>query len=461
MLLGPRFGDYPSGFRFGKLAVDLVEQRGLLRFKARAYLGFAYVIPVDEALARRPRALVRRAFDAAQETGRPYLCGLFAVAASITHLLRQRRSARSRSSAKPRTRLEFVQKASDSVSSSPRSTDSSVLIRTLARLDAGLSDALSRSATFDERLFEQHLEDDPRLAYAGWRYWIRKLQARYLPATIGAARCRRTEGATAATHGHRRCWRIIEAADYHFYGALARAGRVWHLPPSDGATPRHVLRPCTRTITGRLRLWADELPRELSPDRATLVGAEIARLEGRELDADAALRRGRSDSAREHGFVQNEGHRQRARRALLCRARLRRRSLTPTCGTRGPAICAGAPTARSASSSKHHPHLRQRATVAAVRQQRSGRRSSSLELATVVKVSQAVSGEIDLKKLIDTLMVIALEHAGGDRGLLIVPRGDELQDRSGSHKRPRHGRGPSSTSARRSRRICPNRFSTT
>jgi PAS domain S-box-containing protein len=49
------------------------------------------------------------------------------------------------------------------------------------------------------------------------------------------------------------------------------------------------------------------------------------------------------------------------------------------------------------------------------------------DLATVVKISQAVSGEIDLHKLIDTLMVIALEHAGGDRGLLILPRGDELQ----------------------------------
>ena len=68
MLLGPRFGDYPSGFRFGKLAVDLVEQRGLLRFKARVYLGFAYVIPWIRPL-RDGLALVRRAFDAAQETG--------------------------------------------------------------------------------------------------------------------------------------------------------------------------------------------------------------------------------------------------------------------------------------------------------------------------------------------------------------------------------------------------------
>src|SRR5271169_2527248 len=43
------------------------------------------------------------------------------------------------------------------------------------------------------------------------------------------------------------------------------------------------------------------------------------------------------------------------------------------------------------------------------------------------KVSQAVSGEIALEKLIDKLMRAAIEHAGAQRGLLIGPRNDELQ----------------------------------
>src|SRR5262249_11210135 len=49
-----------------------------------------------------------------------------------------------------------------------------------------------------------------------------------------------------------------------------------------------------------------------------------------------------------------------------------------------------------------------------------------LDLATVVKVSQAVSGEIVLDKLIHTLMGIALEHAGAERGLLLLPHGTEM-----------------------------------
>ena len=50
-----------------------------------------------------------------------------------------------------------------------------------------------------------------------------------------------------------------------------------------------------------------------------------------------------------------------------------------------------------------------------------------LDVGTVVKASQAVSGEIELGKLIETLMRIAIEHAGAERGLLILLRGDEPQ----------------------------------
>jgi PAS domain S-box-containing protein len=43
----------------------------------------------------------------------------------------------------------------------------------------------------------------------------------------------------------------------------------------------------------------------------------------------------------------------------------------------------------------------------------------------VIKVSQAVSSEIVLEQLIDTLMRTAIEQAGAERGLLILPRGAE------------------------------------
>ena len=42
----------------------------------------------------------------------------------------------------------------------------------------------------------------------------------------------------------------------------------------------------------------------------------------------------------------------------------------------------------------------------------------------MVNASQAMSAEIELPKLIETLMTIALENAGADRGLLILPCGE-------------------------------------
>src|SRR5260221_4226685 len=60
-----------------------------------------------------------------------------------------------------------------------------------------------------------------------------------------------------------------------------------------------------------------------------------------------------------------------------------------------------------------------------------------LDLGTVMKISQAVSGEIVLEKLIETLMIIAVEHAGAERGLLILRRGEE--HRIEAQARTEHG----------------------
>ena len=49
------------------------------------------------------------------------------------------------------------------------------------------------------------------------------------------------------------------------------------------------------------------------------------------------------------------------------------------------------------------------------------------DVESVVKASQALSSEIVLPKLIEKLMQIAVEHAGAERGLLILLRGEEPQ----------------------------------
>jgi signal transduction histidine kinase len=52
---------------------------------------------------------------------------------------------------------------------------------------------------------------------------------------------------------------------------------------------------------------------------------------------------------------------------------------------------------------------------------------AGLDAATVIKASQAVSGEILVDRLAETLMKIALQYAGAERGLLILPHGADYR----------------------------------
>ena len=70
-----------------------------------------------------------------------------------------------------------------------------------------------------------------------------------------------------------------------------------------------------------------------------------------------------------------------------------------------------------------HPQLREDSTPSPATAL-FGAPVEQLDIGAVVKASQAVSGEIVLDRLIETLMTLALEQAGAERGLLILLRGD-------------------------------------
>jgi PAS domain S-box-containing protein len=169
----------------------------------------------------------------------------------------------------------------------------------------------------------------------------------------------------------------------------------------------------------QLAVWAENCPTTFS-NRAALVGAEIARLEGRELDAmrlyEEAIR-----LSREHGFIQNEGlaHEHAARFYAardfekIARVYLRdARHCYLRWGAHG----------KVRQLDGLHPYLREDEPVPGPTRT-IGAPVEHLDLATVIKVSQAVSGEIVLEKLLDTLMRTAMAQAGADRILLILAQG--------------------------------------
>src|SRR4030088_2972488 len=128
-------------------------------------------------------------------------------------------------------------------------------------------------------------------------------------------------------------------------------------------------------------------------------------------------------SARDHGFVQNEG----VAHELAAGFYLDRGSITAarvhledarSCFARWGA------GGRGEQLYQRYPRLREK-TAPSPPPATIGTPVEQLDVGTVVKAAQAVSGEIVLGKLIETLMRITLEHAGAERGLLILFPDDE------------------------------------
>jgi PAS domain S-box-containing protein len=268
-------------------------------------------------------------------------------------------------------------------------------------------------AQFDEATFEAELTGDRMSLMIVW-YWILKLKARFLSgdyaeALAAADKAKPLLSATAA---------LIELLDYFYYTALTVA--ALHEKASDDEQDRW--RELLTEHEEQLREWAENYPPTFA-DKHALVSAEIARLEGRDTDA-MRLYEQAIQSAREHGFVQNEGtaHEVAARfytaRGFEAIAHTYLRNAR-YCYLRWGAL------GKVQQLDELHPQLREelspRPTTTI------GVPVEHLDLATVIKVSQAVSGEIVLENLIDTLMRTAIEHAGAERGLLILPQGDDLR----------------------------------
>jgi PAS domain S-box-containing protein len=73
------------------------------------------------------------------------------------------------------------------------------------------------------------------------------------------------------------------------------------------------------------------------------------------------------------------------------------------------------------------PHLGQEKPTATSTSTLAAPAAEQLDVATALKLSEEISGEMVLERLIDKVLRTAIEHAGAQRGLLIVPRGDELR----------------------------------
>ncbi|MGA8482162.1 MAG: AAA family ATPase [Chthoniobacterales bacterium] len=408
VIAGPHFDNYKAGFRFGRLGYELVEKHGLRRFQARTYVSFGNLVMPWTKHVKTARDLLRRAFEAANKIGDLTFAAysrmdlntnLLAAGDPLSEVQRETEHG-----------LEFAHKMRFGLVID-RITAQLGLIRTLRSLTQKFGSF--DDGQFDELRFEGHLSGNPALALPECWYWTRKLQARFFAGDYATA-------VDASLRAQRLLWTspsCFETAEYHFYGALSRAASC----DSAAADQRQQHFQALTAHHGQLEVWAENCPENFE-NRASLVGAEIARIEGRELDAERLYEQA-IRSAQANGFAHNEAlaHELAARfyaaRGFETIAHAYMRNAWH-CYVRWGAV------GKVRQLEGLYPHLREEAPVPAPAST-IGAPVEHLDLATVIKVSQAISGEIVLQKLINKLMRIALEQAGAERGLLILARGKE------------------------------------
>jgi transcriptional regulator with GAF, ATPase, and Fis domain len=211
----------------------------------------------------------------------------------------------------------------------------------------------------------------------------------------------------------------FETVEFHLYGALAHAAA--HDVASGDQRRQHF-----EALVGhhqQLDVWAQYNPVTFE-NCAAIVGAEIARIEGRVLDAqdlyEKAVR-----SAHTQGFVHNEAI---ANERAGCFYAARGFEKIAATYLRDARYCY-----RRWGADAKVRHLEQLYPQIGAEESIADATATiqtpveHLDLATVIKVSEAVSGEIVFERLIDALMRAAIEYAGADRGLLILPRADDYQ----------------------------------
>jgi predicted ATPase/signal transduction histidine kinase len=278
------------------------------------------------------------------------------------------------------------------------------LVRTLRGLTptfGTLDDEGFREQEFEARLATPSVPINLRA-----RYWIRKLVARYFAGhyaeAVAAADAVRpllwSSGGPFGPH-------FRDNADYHFFGALARAAL------GEPGAQRERLEEHRERYTK----WAATAPATYA-SRKALIDAELSRLDGG--NAGPLFERAIA-LARESGFVHHESV------ALEVAARY--------WASQGYAAFAEAYRSQACDAYRRwgadgkvqelearFPEIRVRGPLAALAATVE-RPAEQLDLATALAVSDAVSSEIDHERLVRGLLSTAVRTAGAQRAVLLLP----------------------------------------
>jgi predicted ATPase/two-component sensor histidine kinase len=409
MIIGPYFDDYALAFRFGKLGLELSEVRGLKRYRARILMTFAYHVSPWTRPIREERSLLLAAGDEARARGDINYAG-FTTVTRITSMI---------AAGDPLEEVEQQASAGLAYMRQVKFGFCADILRSQLQLVRALRgrtlDINSfNDPEFDEALFESRLGADRALDLPMCWHWIRKLQARFLAGSFAAA----LEAAEAAEPLLWTCIGHLEMAEYQFFAALARAA-VASSAPGDH---RSELIRKLAAHHEQLRAWANNNAGNFGC-RADLVAGELARLHGDDVEAirlyDRAIR-----AAADAGFCHIEAIAAEVAVAFYVARDLSTLESAYVRRARKAYVRWGA-EGKLRDLERRHQGASDGAEALPPVSADAGS-LDTIDLADIVRTSNAMSAQVTLEELMTTLLKVVLEHAGASRGLLIMARNERL-----------------------------------
>jgi predicted ATPase/signal transduction histidine kinase/DNA-binding NarL/FixJ family response regulator/HPt (histidine-containing phosphotransfer) domain-containing protein len=402
------FGKYNEAFRFGKLGVDLVERASLTHYKSRIEFIFGDTI---NYWLRHLKTNLDYLYPCFEETARSgdvtfaaYCCNhlvadLLILGTPLDDLYLESEKY-----------LDYCQ--------SIKFEAPAEAIIGMQRLIQNMRGKTEHFSTFQDENFDQASYETFIASYAHpivtcW-YYILVLQARFLSGDI-------KEALAAASKAKPLLWSSlghIQEPEYWYYYPLALAAHYNCVNSEEREAFMAIMEEHER----QLGEWSQACPANFRHKQA-LVAAEIARLKADELKAQQLYELAIA-GARENGYIQNEAL------GFELAAKFYAQRGFETIGSAYLREALACYTSWGA-----YGKVRQLEGLYPQLHNTGMKSLNSLDLVSVFKAAQAISKEVVLDDLLDTLMRVVLEAAGAQSGVFLLLESDQLIVRaSGSIK---------------------------
>ncbi|OBR53093.1 AAA family ATPase [Paraburkholderia tropica] len=414
LVFAERYGDHQTGYEFAQLAVDIVDRCGQSRYRSRIYMRFGSLVIPWTRPAQDGMPYIEQATKVARESGD--LVFDVSGARNVTSVLLL--------AGRPLDEVLVQAQNGLNVARLSKFFLYSGIFRAQIALIEQVRDGRDGRDGRDMHAVDEEAQRDLELVKSnatsvGFAYWTCRLQASVIGGDLAAA----LEAEAAAQRAIGASRMFLELIEYRFFGALARAkAYMLAAAPAEAAAHRAALDAHHAQLAG----WARVGPANLT-GRAALVEAEIARIDGRAGDAERLYNKA-IRHAHERRILHVEAiacelaadfHRQ---QGLATVADAYLRDASHAYAWWGANAKVRALTERGAKPESAAGALAASADYPA----------QQLDVAAVIKASSALSSEIVLSRLIETLVLVTLEHAGAQRCVLALqheaPPGDASRE---------------------------------